>query len=54
MDLEDGFDDDVQRITSPGESITSSHAFMRYVYVHFPPIYRSSSVGATEHMFTMR
>ncbi|KAI1795784.1 exosome complex exonuclease rrp4 [Ganoderma leucocontextum] len=30
MDLDfDDFDEDVQRITGPGESITSSHAFMR-------------------------
>ena len=32
MDLdEDDFEEGVQRLTVPGESITSSHAFMRYV-----------------------
>lgn len=31
MDLdEDDFEENVQRLTVPGESITSSHAFMRY------------------------
>ena len=31
MDLdEDDFEEGVQRLTVPGESITSSHAFMRY------------------------
>ena len=35
MDLdEDDFEENVQRLTVPGESITSSHAFMRYVAVH--------------------
>lgn len=31
MDLdEDDFEENVQRLTVPGEPITSSHAFMRY------------------------
>lgn len=36
MDLdEDDFEEGVQRLTVPGESITSSHAFMRYVsFIH--------------------
>ena len=32
MDLdEDDFEENVQRLTVPGESLTSSHVFMRYV-----------------------
>ena len=47
MDLdEDDFDEGVQRITGPGESITSSHAFMRYVHFPLPPAVECSALMA--------
>lgn len=57
MDLdEDDFEEGVQRLTVPGESITSSHAFMRYV-----PSTREPQAGGlseraevTEPMLKMR
>lgn len=46
MDLdEDDFEEGVQKITVPGESITSSHAFMRYSHLALSP--NSSRIHVT-------
>ena len=55
-DDDDDFEDNVQRLTVPGESITSSHAFMRYVPPFLPldTAKCSSHIEVTEHMSTMK
>ena len=54
MDLdEDDFEENAQRLTVPGESITSSHAFMRYVAVPGTNLnYCSSHLEVMEHTST--